>query len=92
MVGINGVKVINKMKFIEVNKMKSAMFHGSEVHVPVNIKYIAADKSGKVLGFEEKPTPCFDLEWWDNPTASDMYDIGFADLEGMDWTQTLVIL
>lgn len=42
------------MKFIEFVKFKAVMFHGTEVHVPDHIKYIAADKSGKVIGFEKR--------------------------------------
>lgn len=80
------------MKFIEMIKMKSAIFHGTEVHVPEHIKCIAADKSGKVIGFETMPVPDAEFEWWDNPSCDDMYDIGTVDLEGMHWTETLVIL
>jgi hypothetical protein len=80
------------MKFVEFVKFKAVMFHGTEVHVPEHIKYIAADKSGSVIGFEKEPVPDAEFEWWDNPTGDDMYDIGTVDLEGMNWTETLVIL
>lgn len=80
------------MKFTEYVKFKSAMFHGTEVHVPENITCIAADKSGSVIGFEKMPVPDAELEWWDNPSGDDMYEIGTVDLEGMDWSKTLVIL
>ena len=80
------------MKFIEFVKYKAVLFHGTEVHVPEYIKYIAADKSGKVIGFEKEPVPDAEFEWWDNPTADEMYDVGTVDLEGMNWTETLVIL
>lgn len=78
------------MKFIEYVKFKTVLYYGTEVSVPEHIKYIATDNSGTVMGFEQKPVPDHGWKFWDNPSADDMYDIGVVDLEGIDWTSTLV--
>jgi hypothetical protein len=80
------------MKAIELLKMKAVNYHGTEVHVPDNIHFIATDKNGKTLGFEERPKPDEEFNWWENPNRSDMYDIGTFDLEDTNWTETLVQL
>lgn len=80
------------MKALELVKMKSVNYHGTEVHVPENINFIASDKSGQTIGFVGQPYPDDDFDWWDNPNGDDMYDIGVFDLEGTHWTETLVLL
>lgn len=78
------------MKAIELVKMKAVNYHGTEVHVPENINFIASDKSGKTLGFEGRPHPEVEFEWWEDHNGDDLYEIGTFDLEGTHWTETLV--
>ncbi len=80
------------MKAIELIKMKAVSYHGTEVYVPENIHFIATDKNGTTIGFEERPVVDHGFNFWDNPNCSDMYEIGTFDLEGSDWTKTLVVL
>lgn len=77
------------MKIVQLNEFKEVSYFGHAVHVPHTIQYIATDKSGKLYGFELEPVADQGLEFWDNPTGDDMYEIGHVDLEGKDWTSTL---
>lgn len=77
------------MKVLELTKMKVVTYFNIEVHVPESIHFIATDLSGKFLGYEEEPVADLELQFWDNPNGTDMYELGVLDLEGKDWTTTL---
>lgn len=77
------------MKIVSLNKMKEVQYFGNTVHVPDNINFIGTDQNGTIMGFEKRPVVDHGFNFWDNPTADDMYEIGMMDLDGTDWTTTL---
>ncbi|SOK59173.1 hypothetical protein [Yersinia phage fHe-Yen9-03] len=80
------------MKLIETSEMKSVQYYGFTFIVPICIKFAAVDADGTLMGFQEKPIVEHSLQIWDNPTCSDMYDMGKVDLEGQSWESTLQVL
>lgn len=81
------------MKVIEQVKYKTVQYRNNiYVTVPETINYIAADYDGTVFGFEEEPKADQGWQFWDNPSCSEMFEICKVDLEGEDWTNTLVAL
>lgn len=80
----------------QVVHTKDVDFFGHTLTVPNWVDYLAADSDGKVWGYGVyKPLMNDDSAKW---TPDDLFDdypydeMAEVDLEGMDWTQTLVKL
>lgn len=78
---------------------KTVDFHDNEVQVPFDMKYIVADKDGCIVSFinDPIPDPCYattDEEGvcWIDPLAGELYIVGYANLEGMEWKESKVTL
>ena len=80
----------------QVVHTKDVDFFGHILTVPNWVDYLAADSDGKVWGYEiHAPLMNRDNSKWEPDDL--FYDYQFdemadVDLEGMDWTQTLVKL
>lgn len=81
------------MKLIEAPKYKEVDFHGNKLTVPNDVKHLAANGDGEIVGFDDKPEPSWG-RFWELFSEGDYHDqglfLGYVDLEGMDWRDTLV--
>lgn len=76
----------------QVVHTKDVNFCGVTLTVPSRVDYLAADKDGKVWGYEAIPPELshrFDRWLPADPGAYEYDEIADVDLEGSDWTQTL---
>ncbi|AQW88886.1 hypothetical protein pEaSNUABM50_00357 [Erwinia phage pEa_SNUABM_50] len=80
------------MKLIEHSPTKEVQYYGFTFTVPVCIKYAAVDANGTLMGFEDEPKVDHGWQFWDNPTANEMVEMGKVDLEGQAWESTLQVL
>lgn len=73
---------------------KDVDFFGHTLTVPDWVDYLAADSDGKVWGYEAwAPVLSTNGTKWAPDWDDDQYgEMAEVDLEGMDWTQTLVKL
>lgn len=85
------------MKLIELAiRTKQVEYFGMMLDIPETAKYLACDDSGELYAYESKPLKSTrpGSEFWKpdyratENTAS--FHIGYVDLEGMDWKDTLV--
>lgn len=70
---------------------KVVKFHGINLTVPNWVTYLACDKNGILMGYEDDPI-CCNVEYgrWVPDIDAGYYEkIAKVDLEGSDWTQTL---
>lgn len=70
---------------------KVVKFHGINLTVPNWVTYLACDKNGILMGYEDDPI-CCNVEYgrWVPDIDAGYYEkIAKVDLEGLDWTQTL---
>lgn len=70
---------------------KVVKFHGINLTVPNWVTYLACDKNGILMGYEDDPI-CCNVEYgrWVPDIDAGYYEkIAKVDLEGLDWSQTL---
>ena len=70
---------------------KVVKFHGINLTVPNWVTYLACDKNGTLMGYEDDSI-CCNVEYgrWVPDIDAGYYEkIAKVDLEGLDWTQTL---
>jgi hypothetical protein len=73
----------------QLTPQKSVNYHGINLIVPNNTKWLATDKSCLLCAyFENEPYDTGYNEW--NNLHSDRIFICQVDLEGMDWRDSLV--
>lgn len=75
------------MKLISLNENKAIKYFGLELVVPRWVMFVSTDKNGMVVGFYAKPEPNDQLNTWTSYGTS--ITICKADLEGLDWKETL---
>ena len=76
------------MKLISLNQhlLKPIIYFGIVIEVPEDVLYVAADEDGEMYGYETEPY-CRKTGDWECYDKS--YFLGVADLEGMNWKETL---
>ena len=76
------------MKLLSAPLSLVVEYHGIRLAVPEGTKYIATDEDGAVYAYVDEPLALGTLAW----TAHFYTEVGRADLEGMDWKDTLMTL
>lgn len=77
----------------QVVHTKDVNFFGVTLTIPDCVDYLACDKNGTVWGYEELSPNISHRhgKWFAQDVEDyDYYEIAHVDLEGLDWTQTLI--
>lgn len=78
------------MKLVKTSKEVS--YFGITLHIPLTCNFVSTDKSGEVFAWQDEPYLCANTYYWGGNTWEENPYIWIAvvDLEGLDWTKTLV--
>jgi hypothetical protein len=72
-----------------LKELKPVTYFGINLLVPQWTKFIATDQDGLIYAYEGRPVTGLFYDWV-NEYGDNAEHIERADLEGMDWKQTLV--
>ena len=87
------MKLIKQESFLKI-----VNFHGAELEVPEETRWLAASKNGTVNAFAICKPDCIRMHnggWWEGHDdcligggVNSLGEVAVVDLEGMDWTQS----
>jgi len=80
------------MKLTSVPFSVAAEYFGNLLSVPKGTKHIAIDENSEVWAYPTEQRPTAGKMLWSVAGCFDMTKVGIADLEGMDWKDTLMTL